>query len=80
MISYQSGILKRNEIGRFTIVYQDDDGDEGSYQLTSGDVCEVLIGGNWIPVRVESNDNGYYMTTNDESFRPFLGMRARFGR
>jgi len=49
-----SGKLYKNDIGRWEIV------DEGAHregvlrcQLTSGDVCEVLVGGNWIRTRIE---------------------------
>lgn len=68
----REGILKKNEAGRYVIV-----SDFGSLELTSGDVCDVYIGGVWIGVRVEYTDTGYYMTTNEESFRPFVGMKAK---
>jgi hypothetical protein len=68
------GILDKNENGRYVIVSEE----FGKTGLASGDICDVHIGGVWIRVRVEHNDNGYYMTTDKESFRPFMGMKARF--
>ena len=53
------GHLIKNDIGRWEITTED--GRE--FQLTSGSVCEVLVGKHWVRTSVESSNGSYYATT-----------------
>lgn len=64
MTTLNHGFLTMNDSGRWEIRYRDEDGDFAfGDQLTSGCVCEVLIGDKWIKTRIESSDGKYYAVT-----------------
>jgi hypothetical protein len=72
------GTLRKNSTGRWEIV--DDRDDSRALELTSGDVCEVLIGGHWIMTRVEfahaKGGGGVYYPV-ERGVRLWQGLPAR---
>lgn len=65
------GTLRKNATGRWEIV--DDEGKR--VELTSGDVCEVKVGENWIQTRIESSSDGYYAIV--AGLQLFAGQAAK---
>lgn len=39
--------------------------DKGEYTLHCGDCFEIQLNGLWIKVRIEKNENGWYLIGND---------------
>lgn len=68
------GKLIKNDIDRWEI----NDG-ENRYELSSGDLCEVLVGefktGVWFRTRIEHNGDDYYATV--PGIKLYKGMPAR---
>lgn len=71
-MNHAEGRLIKNQSDRWEIVY--DDRDFGD-QLTSGSVCEVRIGDQWIRTRIECADGGYYPVVS--GIKLYKGMPTR---
>lgn len=65
--TYDDSTLKKSPSGRWTLKGID---------LTSGDFLEVHIGGHWIRIRIECDQQSYY--TIPAAVRLHRGLRARF--
>lgn len=73
-MEYLEGILRKNTIDRFEVYDQKNDRD---FEITSGCVIEVNIGGQWIKTRIESTMGGYYAVQQGVQLLPGLKVRVR---
>lgn len=71
---FVQGKLRRNDIGRWE--FQDEESDE-IFQLTSGSVCEVRIGKEWIRTTIEHYKD-YYATTKGVELCEGLEARVAY--
>lgn len=74
------GKLRKNGNGRWEIV----DNSDSRIELTSGDCCEIQVGGNWIATRIEcgwieaTKTSEYYSTVPGTKL--YQGQPARIER
>lgn len=73
-MEYLEGILRKNTIDRFEVFDQKNNRD---FEITSGCVIEVNIGGQWIKTRIESTMGGYYAVQQGVQLLPGLKVRVR---